>query len=147
VEPFGGVQARVGVTARKQWELNDSLPSGKKSAFGSAKEEPFAALHLDHLLTDVPLIDHERRECGALETADGGRCLVVTASRDYRELVVFTPPHREAICFEPYTCATDAVNLQQQGIDAGLQILPPGALWHGWVEVQWLEGDEPGTAA
>ena len=33
---------------------------------------------------------------------------------------LINPPHREAICLEPYTCTTDAINLQQQGVNAGL---------------------------
>ena len=37
----------------------------------------------------------------------------------FRELVVFTPEHRQAFCLEPYTCTTDAVNLQSRGLDTG----------------------------
>jgi aldose 1-epimerase len=57
-------------------------------------------------------------------------------SPDFRELVVFTPPHRQAIALEPYTCATDAINLQTQGIDAGLLVLRPGEEWKGVVEMR-----------
>ena len=55
---------------------------------------------------------------------------------ELRELVVFTPPHRQAFCIEPYTCITDAINLQQRGTDAGLQVLPPGGQWTGIVEMR-----------
>ena len=41
----------------------------------------------------------------------------------------FTPPHGQAICLEPYTCPTDALNLQAQGMDAGVLELAPGARW------------------
>ena len=71
--------------------------------------------------------------------APDGRRLVVEAARDFRELVVFTPPHREAICFEPYTCITDAINLEQRGVDAGLRVLAPGDRWQGWVQVSLTE--------
>jgi aldose 1-epimerase len=53
----------------------------------------------------------------------------------FRELVLFTPPHRQAVALEPYTCATDAINLQQRGSDAGLQVLQPGQEWRGVVEL------------
>lgn len=51
----------------------------------------------------------------------------------FGDLVVFTPPHREAICLEPYTCVTDAINLQQRGLDAGLIVLRPEEEWQSWV--------------
>jgi aldose 1-epimerase len=53
----------------------------------------------------------------------------------FREVVVFTPPHRQAFCIEPYTCTTDAVNLQARGIDAGWRVLPAGQHWDGIVEM------------
>jgi aldose 1-epimerase len=40
--------------------------------------------------------------------------------------VAFTPPHRLAVCLEPYTCTTDAINLEQQGVNAGWRVLKPG---------------------
>ena len=49
--------------------------------------------------------------------------------------MIFTPPHRQAFCVEPYTCVTDAVNLQQRGIDAGWRVLAPGEKWAGVVEL------------
>ena len=57
------------------------------------------------------------------------------ASPAFRELVAFTPPHRQAVCLEPYTCVTDAAHLQAQGIDAGWLSLPPGGRWTGVVEM------------
>ncbi len=38
----------------------------------------------------------------------GGATLRLLASPGFREVVAFTPPHRQAFCVEPYTCATDA---------------------------------------
>ena len=51
------------------------------------------------------------------------------AAADFRELVLYTPPHRQAICLEPYTCTTDAVNLGNRQIDAGWRALAPGETW------------------
>ncbi len=53
----------------------------------------------------------------------------------FREIVVYTPPGRNAVCLEPYTCATDAINLQQRGIDAGWQVLEPRAEFRTWIEI------------
>jgi aldose 1-epimerase len=57
-------------------------------------------------------------------------------SADFQELVAFTPPWTSAICLEPYTCTTDAINLQQQGFEAGLRILQPGETWTGCIDIE-----------
>jgi aldose 1-epimerase len=54
----------------------------------------------------------------------------------FRELVVFTPPHRQAFCVEPYTCTTDAINLQTRGVDAGWLTLAPGTRFEAVVELR-----------
>jgi aldose 1-epimerase len=142
---FGGDDALVGVDAGKRWQLIDNLPTGAlEPFFWAPHEKPFGEVVLDDLLTDLPLNRQDARSCGHLESQDGRR-LVVEASRDYRELVVFTPPHRQAICFEPYTCITDAFNLHQRGVDTGLQVLAPGDTWLGRVLVSI--NDEPAPAA
>ena len=58
------------------------------------------------------------------------------SSKAFRELVIFTPAHRQAFCIEPYTCGTDAVNLQAKGVDAGWLQLAPGGTWSGVVEMR-----------
>ena len=62
-------------------------------------------------------------------------------SAGFREIVAFTPPWAEAVCLEPYTCVTNAINLQQQGIDAGLQVLTPGETWTGRIEIEVLTAE------
>ncbi len=141
VAPFGGDQACIDIAASKEWRLVDSLPTGTQLSFNWPQQR-FAQIQLDHLLTDVPISRADTRECGAIESLEGRR-LVVEAGRDFREVVVFTPPHRQAICFEPYTCTTDAINLHQRGVDAGLRILPPGERWQGWVQVKLVQDPTP----
>jgi aldose 1-epimerase len=55
----------------------------------------------------------------------------------FRELVLFTPPHRQAIAIEPYTCSADAANLAARGIDSGWRILPLSGEWEAAVEYRW----------
>lgn len=64
-----------------------------------------------------------------------GYQLIQQAGPAFRELVVYTPPNRNAVCLEPYTCATDAVNLQPRGIDAGWRVLEPRAEFRTWIEI------------
>lgn len=56
-------------------------------------------------------------------------------STDFRELVVFTPWWSSSVCMEPYTCMTNAINMQQQGINAGLRVLNPGEQWAGFIDL------------
>jgi aldose 1-epimerase len=67
---------------------------------------------------------------------EGQTSLSLSFSPNFRDLVVFTPPHRQAIALEPYTCTTDAINLQARGIDAGWLVLEPGRVWRGQVEIR-----------
>lgn len=49
----------------------------------------------------------------------------ISHNADFPYVVVYVPPHRRAICIEPYTCVTNAVNLGNRlGADG-----PPTGLW------------------
>jgi aldose 1-epimerase len=61
------------------------------------------------------------------------------ADGSFRELVLFTPAHRQAVAVEPYTCSADAGTLAARGIDSGWRTIDPGAKWSGVVEYR-LEG-------
>ncbi|MBV9125944.1 MAG: aldose 1-epimerase [Planctomycetes bacterium] len=124
------------------WELVESLPTG------SRRPEPkhqltqprrYRELDLDNLYTvlEIPAKGRENLSwCGTLRQAPEEVVLQVFASPNFRELVAFTPPHREAMCLEPYTCTTDAINLQPRGVEAGLMVLPPDGRWSGVVEME-----------
>jgi aldose 1-epimerase len=89
---------------------------------------------LDDVYTDV------RPTNGAIECImrdpAAGLEIVQRSDAIFRDLVIFTPPNRHAVCMEPYTCVTDAINLQRQGIDAGLRILPPRAEVSAWIDIE-----------
>ncbi|MAT16162.1 MAG: aldose epimerase [Planctomyces sp.] len=112
--------------AARQWELNDCLPTGQQYDVPPDKDLRdgvyFPELKLDDVYT--ALADSDQRECGIMDEKAGLQVVQRYGSM-FREVVMFTPPGRDAICLEPYTCVTDAINLQQQGIDAGLQVLAP----------------------
>jgi aldose 1-epimerase len=63
--------------------------------------------------------------------------VVVSVSPAFRELLLFTPPHRRAVAIEPYTCASDAANLAARGVDSGWAVLPPEGKWEASVEYRW----------
>ena len=70
----------------------------------------------------------------------GGGTLTVEAGGDFRELLLFTPPHRRAVAIEPYTCTSDAANLWSRGVDAGWRVLEPGGAWRQSVSYRWSAG-------
>jgi aldose 1-epimerase len=135
--------------ARCFWELTEGLPTGQRRPVDAGRDlnQPrlFTALSLDDVLTDLepagPLLNGLRRlgrlTVGRQPGAAPG--LEVFASPAFREVVVFTPPHRRAFCLEPYTCTTDAINLQARGLDAGLRVLAPGETWSAVVQLVWRD--------
>jgi aldose 1-epimerase len=132
----------VRVPARSYWPLTDSLPHGEPVAVDAARDlqtfRRFGDLQLDDVLTNVST-DVEAdglRECARMDADKLQAPCQMYCSPAFRELVVFTPPHRQAFCVEPYTCVTDAINLQARGIDAGWLTLAPGQRWSAVVEMR-----------
>ncbi|MHC4876966.1 MAG: aldose epimerase family protein [Planctomycetota bacterium] len=120
----------------QQWDLNECLPSGEKTAIPAdvtlAEGMYFGTRRFDDVLSGVP---DDIVACSIIDEAAG---LQITQRNpgSFRELVVYTPPNRDAVCFEPYTCVTDAINLQQQGVDAGWQVLGPGESFTTWIDIE-----------
>ena len=141
--PFAGPQAWVTVAAAKRWELIDNLPTGTLLDLGEERDlrhgQQYAGLQLDDVMTKLYTYAYDPNDglglVAVLQHPAGQRMLTLWTSEAFRELVLFTPPHREAICLEPYTCITDAINLSPRGIDAGLKTLQPGEHWQGIVEM------------
>jgi aldose 1-epimerase len=126
------------VPALGYWVLKDCLPTGERFPTTEDRDlnqpRPFPELNLDDVLTDLPS-SRSAELCFRSSIRNGNNNLEMLTSPSFEEMVVFTPPHRQAFCIEPYTCTTDAINLQQRGVDAGLIVLPPGQLWTGIVEL------------
>jgi aldose 1-epimerase len=141
--PFAGSgtadECLLTVPARSFWKLVESLPSGERLPVDAAcdlnRARRFGELNVDTVLTDLPAASAELPERAVLEGTPG-TALRLFADTAFREVVIFTPPHRQAFCVEPYTCATDAINLQQHGVEAGWRVLPPGQRWRGVVELR-----------
>jgi aldose 1-epimerase len=132
----------VKVPARSMWKLEESLPDGTRLPVDAAHDlnrpRPFSELKLDDVLTDLPLAPMTPEGLRLRATLRGPSWAVLNlyASESFRELVVFTPPHRQAFCVEPYTCTTDAINLEARGIPAGWRVLAPGERWTSVVELR-----------
>ena len=129
-------QCFVRVPVRKIWELKDLLPTGRllpaEGDFGLLSGKSLGGAKFDAVFTDVVRDADGMFRC-LLTDRGAGVELTVESEGPFREVVVYTPPGRASLCFEPYTCTTDAFNLQPQGIDAGLIVLRPGEALAGTV--------------
>ncbi len=141
--PLGSGSAEecvIHAAAAEQWELVQCFPTGQRVSPSSEKDLRsgwrYGSCALDDVYTGLEVIN------GAITQSidDPASRLRMTqrSSPEFRELVMFTPPGRSAICLEPYTCTTDAANLQSRELDAGWRELAPGERAALWFEIEVL---------
>ena len=130
--PIGGPSADeclISLPVRRQWELVELLPTGRQIALpaGTECDKPaaFGPLQFDSVFTDLSRGADGWSKASVTDPA-AGLTLTARFSGEFRECVVYTPPHRQAICIEPLTCVPGAIGLHSQGVEAGLKILAPG---------------------
>ena len=127
----------IEVPAAQRWELQDCLPTGERRELDEEHDLRFGAyvdtVQLDDVYTTVQC-EGPQFDCLILDE-EAGLQITLTSPPIFREIVVFTPPNRAAVCIEPYTCPTDAINLQARGIDCGWRTLAPGAEFHTWLDI------------
>ncbi|HLZ07840.1 MAG TPA: aldose 1-epimerase [Chloroflexota bacterium] len=131
--------ATIEVPASRQWVLEDSLvPTGETIPVPAdrdfRKARAIGGIYFDDVYTAVDRSSGSS-VCSITDPATG-LTIRVAAGATFREWVVYAPPTRPTICFEPYTCPPDAFNLTERGIDAGVIVLKPGTKWVDWVEVR-----------
>lgn len=138
--PLGGSDAGaciVKLPMSEQWELAEMLPTGLRLSVPDparlAAGQPFADLKFDDVFAGLSFADGWCRP--TIHDPGSGATITVSFNAAFRECVVYTPPHREAICIEPYTCAAGAIELAGRSIDAGLRVLPPGSSFEARVEI------------
>ncbi|WP_013627619.1 aldose 1-epimerase [Rubinisphaera brasiliensis] len=120
----------------EQWVLENFIPTGEKiPASADLKSAAYyTTLKLDDVFTDVRP-DGDSLDCTIVDEGSGLQ-VVQACDPEFRELVVFTPPGRDAVCMEPYTCPTDAINLEARGIKCGWQTLAPGETKETWIDIR-----------
>ncbi len=113
--------------ASQVWELQNMVPIGPPvpapESLDFRTPRRLGEQHLDDVLTGLPAADAVVRRAALLSMAS---TLSVSSDPAFRDYVMFTPSSRDAVAIEPYTCVSNAVNLQAQGIDAGWRVLPSG---------------------
>jgi len=128
-----GAACQLQVPVAKAWELQDMLPTGEvveaSDIEGTGGGDLSAGIaigdrHLDDVFTQVALVDGVATS--RITDPASGRTIQVTGDDTFRECVLYTPGHREAVCIEPYSCVPDAYSLAERGVETGLRILQPG---------------------
>jgi aldose 1-epimerase len=129
--PLGGADSgpcRVRLPFQERWDMTDMLPTGQRvpvedpAAFRAGL--PFAEMQFDDVFTGLEFQDGEC-VCRIIDP-DSARQLTLRFNDLFHECVVYNPPHREAVCVEPYTCVPNAAELQSNGVATNLRVLQPG---------------------
>ena len=107
----------------KIWELKDMLATGRVLPVPAGMEldrgGPLAGRQFDTSYTEL-----EPEADGLVHTwlrePTSGRTVTQLFDPSFTQCIVYTPPHREAICLEPYTCLPDSFRLTAEGHETGL---------------------------
>jgi len=141
--PLGGTSAEaclVKLPVRSRWELLDMLPTGKCENLSDAANcqagQRFADISVDAVFAGLQFSEGRCRS--SIEDPDSGVRLELSFDRSFRECVVYTPPHREAICIEPYTCVPGTFGTPDAIERYGLRVLSPGESLKSEVTMQVL---------
>jgi aldose 1-epimerase len=113
---------KLHIAAREQAVLSEKMiPTGERRPIALADPLPLAGVELDTVFTGLT---------GAPFKVQGQRQQIeVRFGPKYPVAVVYAPPGRGFVCFEPMSALTNAFNLDHLGIAAELQHIPPGATW------------------
>ncbi|HWL08945.1 MAG TPA: aldose 1-epimerase [Planctomicrobium sp.] len=132
-------QCELSVPVSEQWELNDFLPTGRRLPVENNNPlrtgASFGEIKFDDVFTGWQS-DGGTVRSSILDPKAGVQLMQICDSQYFREAVVYTPPGRNAVCIEPYSCVTDAINLHSKDINTGLQVLPPGQVVQTWIALQ-----------
>ncbi len=121
----------VHVPANERWELSDSLPTGKilpvEGNYDLRDGQSLRDLKLDDIFTLIESDKEGIARCVLKDRYHVTETVVEFPVEQFPHVVVYTPPApRQAICIEPNSCPTDAFNLQPQGVNSNVIVLPAG---------------------
>jgi aldose 1-epimerase len=116
----------VRIAATTRLELNERLiPTGQRVPAGFDGLHKLADAPLDDVFTDLI----RESDGTAVFRVEGGRqSISVAYGPKYPIAVVFAPPGRDFICFEPMTAVTNAFNLEHEGL-CEIESIAPGGQW------------------
>jgi aldose 1-epimerase len=120
-------KCNVHVAARDHLELSPELiPTGERTPVTYPDPVSLATTQMDDVFGHLVRGKDERAE---FWVEGGGKKISVVYGPKYTVAVIYAPPGKEFICFEPMSAITDAFNLAHRGIYKELQSIPPGGTW------------------
>ena len=105
---------------------NVLIPTGQHEPNTLADPMSLAGTKLDDIFANLQYGANGRAEFSVQGVSEK---ITVGYSKNYPIAVVYAPPGREFICFEPMTGPTNAFNLAHAGIYKNLQTIPAGGQW------------------
>lgn len=109
-----------------QCGMDGMIPTGQLEATDLTRELT-AGLTLGQQQFDTVFLKLEEAQGDvATSIASGALKITQTCGDEFGCYVIYTPPHREGVCIEPYTCVPDPFGLEEKGVASGLTILSPG---------------------
>ncbi len=125
---------KVHVAARDHVVLNSALiPTGERRPTNLPDPVSLAGTQLDDVYTNL-VSGNDGRVTFWVES--GAQRISVVYGPKYKVAVIYAPPGRDFICFEPMTAVTNAFNLAHEGKYPELDQIPPGSKW---VESFWIQ--------
>ena len=139
--PLGGESAEdcvARVPASENWELVKLLPTGRTTrspeAAALSKGMPARDMKFDHVFGGLSADNH--RTTTSVHDPKSGHTVVQTFDDQFPICVVYNPPHREAVCMEPYTTVPDAFTMATQGVKTHLLVLAPGQSFRTRIDIR-----------
>lgn len=121
-------EASVRIPARKHVDTNKGLlPSGVMSSSSLPAQVSLSDHTFDDGFTDL-VQDNSGRATFSLEA--GPKKIQVVYGPKYPVAVVYAPPGKEFVCFEPMTAITNALNLAHEGKYSDLKSVAPNGTWN-----------------
>jgi aldose 1-epimerase len=114
---------KLHLPVREHYTLsNKFVPSGEVTPAGLPDSAALAGRQFDDVYGGI--------ERGGEFTVEGkSQKITVRFGPKYPIAVVFAPPGRNMVCFEPMSAITDVFNLAHAGKYAGMQTIAPGGSW------------------
>lgn len=125
--PGGRDAWTVHIPAWEHVELSPTLiPTGKRTKTSGPFDLPLKGNKLDDVYTSLA-----RNADGNAEfwVTNGKEKLTFSFGTKYQVGVVYAPPGRDFVCFEPMAAITDGFNQNHKGQYPELQMIPPGKTW------------------
>ncbi len=138
--PAGGTSADcvVKIPVGNNWELTDLVPTGRTEATPAVEQlaagMKLADMKLDNVFGSLKSENHQI--VTSIHDPHSGRTVTQEFDDQFTACVVYNPPHREAVCIEPYTTIPDPFALRERDVDPQLRILAPGESFRTKIEIR-----------